>query len=215
MYKPYRNEDTRSSVLAGVADAANQSAWSRFFDAYAGFIFGIARNRGMPERDADEIVQIVMRELCGANSPLAKYDRAKGRFRSWLTRLVLWRIANFLKRENAHPEVQLDDPSGIALVEDPNKTQLEQDFEAEWMEAVTAEALRRLRSEINPEHYAIFYASVLEGAEVPTLQRMYGVTADSIYQIRRRVGVRFRALVAEAARDLDDPRPPSADDSRK
>ena len=44
-YAPYRNESTRSSILAGIQDPADSAAWARFFDTYAGYVFGIARHR--------------------------------------------------------------------------------------------------------------------------------------------------------------------------
>ncbi|MBQ8571258.1 MAG: hypothetical protein IJ444_07100, partial [Kiritimatiellae bacterium] len=58
-YHTYKNEITRSSVMAGVRDGSD-AAWSRFFDLYAGFIFGIARAKGLLEQEANDIVQNVM-----------------------------------------------------------------------------------------------------------------------------------------------------------
>ncbi len=47
MYPHFRNEATRSSVLSALRDTADQAAWGRFFDTYAGFIYGIARHEGL------------------------------------------------------------------------------------------------------------------------------------------------------------------------
>jgi DNA-directed RNA polymerase specialized sigma24 family protein len=86
-YASYRNESTRSSILAGVKDPGDAAAWARFFDTYAGYVFGIARHRGLPEPDADEIVQQVMAELVHGNA-LSRYDRSRGAFHLWLARRV-------------------------------------------------------------------------------------------------------------------------------
>ena len=51
-YTPFRNEETRSSILSALHDPAAQTAWGRFFDTYAGFIYGIARGEGLSEADA-------------------------------------------------------------------------------------------------------------------------------------------------------------------
>ena len=56
-YAPFRNEETRSSILSALRDPAAQTAWGRFFDTYAGFIYGIARGEGLSEADADETVR--------------------------------------------------------------------------------------------------------------------------------------------------------------
>ena len=45
-YRHFNNETTRSSVLKAVSDTENETAWARFFDLYAGFVFSIARSKG-------------------------------------------------------------------------------------------------------------------------------------------------------------------------
>ena len=62
-YKHFNNETTRSSVLRAVADTENEAAWNRFFDLYAGFVYSIARSKGLKPEDADDIVQIVFCDL--------------------------------------------------------------------------------------------------------------------------------------------------------
>ena len=95
-YRHFNNESTRSSVLRAVANTENEAAWQRLFDLYAGFVFSIARSKGLKEEDADDIVQIVFTDLA-RNLPTFQYDRAKGRFRSYLAGLVHWRVTDRLK----------------------------------------------------------------------------------------------------------------------
>ena len=205
-YKPYRNESTRSSILAGVADSADQAAWARFFDTYAGYVFALARSRGLAEPDADEIVQIVMCELVHGTA-LRAYDKTRGTFHTWLARLVLWRTANYQQREqsgNIRSVGALSDlPDRPAAAQPP----LPPEFEEEWMAAVTDEALRRLRAETNPAHYAVYHASAIEKLDAADICRLYAVSADNLYQIRRRLGARFRTLLEQTMRDMDDSPP--------
>lgn len=205
-YKPYRNESTRSSILAGVADSANQAAWARFFDTYAGYVFALARGRGLPETDADEIVQIVMRELVHG-STLRAYDKTRGPFHTWLARLVLWRTANYQQRERPGNIRSVGTLSDLPLQSTPAQPPLPPEFEEEWMAAVTDEALRRLRVESNPAHYAVYHASAIEKLDATDIRRLYSVSADNLYQIRRRLGARFRALLEQTMRDMDSSPP--------
>ena len=76
-YRYFNNESTRSSVLRAVANTENEAAWQRFFDLYAGFIFSLARSKGLKPEDADDIVQIVFTDLA-RNLPTFQYDRLKG-----------------------------------------------------------------------------------------------------------------------------------------
>ena len=83
-YKPFRNEETRTSVLSGVK-TGTEEAWGRFFDLYAGYVFDMARRAGLPEPDADDLVQSVFSGLA-APGGFDGYDRGKGSFRAWLRR---------------------------------------------------------------------------------------------------------------------------------
>jgi RNA polymerase sigma-70 factor (ECF subfamily) len=217
-YTPFRNEETRSSILSALRDPAAQTAWGRFFDTYAGFIYGIARGEGLSEADADETVQNIMLELVRGGAA-AHYDKSLGPFRGWLARLSLWRARNLrlrnLRRENAHEAAGAAEKAEIAATPTQMIDQgLEQVIEDEWMRTVTAAALDRLRAEISPAHFQAYYASAIEKMDAEAVSRLCGVTPNNLYQIRRRVGARFRAILEETMRDLDAPRlPPEANEA--
>ena len=217
-YTPFKNEDTRSSILSALRDTAAQDAWGRFFDTYAGFIYGIARGEGLSEADADETVQNVMLELVRGGAA-AQYDKSLGPFRGWLARLSIWRARNLrlrnIRRENAHEAAGEAEKAEIAEAPVPMIDKgLEQAIEEEWMRTVTAAALDRLRAEISPAHFQAYYASVIEKMDAEAVSRFCGVTPNNLYQIRRRVGARFRAILEETMRDLDAPRlPPEANEA--
>ena len=65
--------------------------------------------------------------------------------------------------------------------------------------------IHHLRAEINPSHFQTYYASVIEKMDAEAVSRFYGVTPNNLYQIRRRVGARFRVILEETMRDLDAP----------
>ena len=199
-YAPYRNESTRSSILAGIQDPADSAAWARFFDTYAGYVFGIARHRGLPEPDADEIVQQVMAELVHGRA-LSQYDRARGAFHLWLARRVAWRVANFRRDAEARRSAE----AGYAAEPPPDALPpaTADACEEEWRAAVLAEALRRLRAESNPVHYAVFHASAIENLPTDAILRLHPVTPSNLYQIRRRLSARLRTLLAASRRDLE------------
>ena len=75
-------------------------------------------------------------------------------------------------------------------------------------EAARAEALRRLRASVSPDHFAIFQASVLEELPTEDVMRLYRVSRDNLYQIRKRVKDIFTELLKAALDDLDAPTPP-------
>ena len=204
---------TRTSVLAAVRAGADapDAAHARFFDRYAPFVFSAARARGLQPSDADDVVQAVMLHLL-RDGGLAAYDRAKGPFRPWLSRLVAWRAEDLRRRANAAPEPVPDE--AFAVLPDtgpaasPAGDALAAAEEAAWRAAAFDDAVRRLRAELPPSHFAAFQASVLEGLPAAAAMRAGGVSRDNLYQIRRRVKPRFDALLAEALRALEDPAAP-------
>ena len=200
-YRHYNNESTRSSVLRAVADTENEAAWQRLFDLYAGFVFSIARSKGLNDADADDIVQTVFADLA-RNLPTFEYDRAKGRFRSYLSGLVHWRVNDRLRSGKRDAELKSaiwEEAKSAASAED-------EDFEERaWRQAALEEALRRIKPEVRPEHYAAFVASAVEGQDTETVMRLHGLTSDNLYQIRKRLTARLRAAVAQVLAEMDAP----------
>ena len=200
-YKHFNNETTRSSVLRAVANTENEAAWQRFFDLYAGFVFSIARSKGLNDTDADDIVQMVFSDLA-RNLPSFKYDREKGRFRLYLAALVKWRVIDRLKAVRRDADLKADfmeEAKSAATTED-------EDFEErEWQSAAMEETLRRIKPEVRPEHYAAFVASAVEGQDTDVVTKLYGISRDSLYQIRKRLTVKLREKLAEVRAEMDAP----------
>ena len=199
-YRHFNNETTRSSVLRAVANTENEAAWQRLFDLYAGFIFSIARSKGLKPEDADDIVQVVFTDLA-RNLPTFQYDRSKGRFRSYLAGLVHWRVTDRLKAGKRDMEL-------MASFEEESKATAAGDTafeEREWQAAAMEEALRRIKPDVRPEHYAAFVASTVEGQDTETVMRLYGLSRDNLYQIRKRLTAKLRETVEQVLADMDAP----------
>lgn len=200
-YRHFNNESTRSSVLRAVANTGNEAAWQRLFDLYAGFIFSIARSKGLKPEDADDIVQMVFSDLA-RNLPTFQYDRAKERFRSYLAGLVHWRVMDRLKAGKRDMELK-------ASFEEEAKAAVSADDEAfeerEWQAAALEEALRRIKPAVNPEHYAAFVASAIEGQDTAAVTRLYGISSDNLYQIRKRLTAKLRETVEQVLKEMDAP----------
>ena len=198
-YRHFNNETTRSSVLKAVADTENEAAWSRLFDLYAGFIFSMARHKGLKPEDADDIVQVGNDDLA-RNLPTFKYDREKGRFRSYLTGLVNWRVVDRLKASKRDAELKAN------FWEEAKAAGGDDDFsEREWQTAAMEEALRRMRPSVSPEHYAAFVASAVEGQDTDVVTKLYGISRDNLYQIRKRLTAKLQEKATEVLAEMDAP----------
>ena len=198
-YRHFNNETTRSSVLKAVADTENTAAWNRLFDLYAGFVFSMARHKGLNETDADDIVQVVFADLA-RNLQTFKYDREKGRFRSYLTGLVNWRVMDRLKASKRDAELKAN------FWEEAKAAGGDDDFsEREWQTAAMEEALRRMKPSVSPEHYAAFVASAVEGQDTDIVTKLYGISRDNLYQIRKRLTAKLQEKATEVLAEMDAP----------
>ena len=200
-YKHFNNETTRSSVLKAVADTENEAAWNRFFDLYAGFVYSIARSKGLKPEDADDIVQIVFCDLA-RTMPTFSYDREKGRFRSYLAGLVSWRVMDRLRSGKRDAELKAD------FLEEVKSAGADGDdafAEREWQAAAMEEALRRMRPDVRPEHYAAFIASAVEGQDTETVSKLYGISSDNLYQIRKRLTAKLKEIAMVVLAEMDAP----------
>ena len=199
-YRHFNNETTRSSVLRAVANTENEAAWQRLFDLYAGFVFSIARSKGFNDADADDIVQVVFTDLA-RNLPTFQYDRAKGKFRSYLAGLVHWRVMDKLKAGKRDAELK------ASFWEEAKAAASDDDAfaEREWQAAALEEALRRIKPDVNPEHYAAFVASAIEGQDTGAVSKLYGISSDNLYQIRKRLTAKLRETVVSVLAEMDAP----------
>ncbi len=202
-YRHFNSESTRSSVLKAVADTENDAAWNHFFDLYAGFVYSLARYKGLRPEDADDMVQIVFADLA-RNLPTFKYDRAKGKFRSYLAGLVNWRVMDRLKASKRDADLKSDFWTKMKAAGCGDD-----DFaEREWQSAAMEEALRRMKPDVRPEHYAAFVASTVEGQDTETVMNLYGLSRDNLYQIRKRLTAKLRETLAEVLAEMDAPDAP-------
>ncbi len=203
-YRHFNNESTRSSVLKAVANTENEAAWQRLFDLYAGFVFSIARSKGLKSEDADDVVQIVFTDLA-RNLPTFQYDRTKGRFRSYLSGLVHWRVMDKLKAGKRDAELKVNFLDEAQLFMSPDDDSV---VEREWQAAALEEALRRIKPSIRPEHYAAFVASAIEGQDTEAVAALYGISSDNLYQIRKRLTAKLREMTATVLAEMDAPDAP-------
>ena len=199
-YSHFNNETTRSSVIRAVADTENAAAWNRLFDLYAGFVYSIARRKGLNDADADDIVQMVFVDLA-RNLPSFQYDRSKGKFRSYLAALVNWRVIDRLKAVRRDADLK----AGFMEEVKPIGPGDDEFADREWQAVAMDNALRRIKSSVRPEHYAAFVASTVEGRDTETVMKLYNLSRDNLYQIRKRLSERLRKVISEVLAEMDNP----------
>jgi RNA polymerase sigma factor (sigma-70 family) len=204
---------TRFSLLQRLKDWADRDSWQDFFDTYWRLLYNVARKAGLPDADAQEVVQetiiAVARNIGGF-----KADPAHGSFKAWLLGQTRWQIARYFRQRakagalrnpaaatGAVPAPS-DDTNGtdtLHRIPDPEGVELEHVWEHEWSENLMAVALERVKQQVSVKQYQVFDLNVLQGVSAPETARVAGVSLASVYMAKYRVG----SLLKKALKKLE------------
>src|SRR5438477_9888771 len=136
---------TRRSLVDRLANWDDQRRWQEFFDTYWKLIYSAARQSGLTDAEAQEVVQETVINVAKKIDKL-KYDPAIGSFKGWLLQITRWRIADqFRKRRpgDSKRPVSFGDrmTATIDRVADSNVVDLDELWEKEWQENLVAGAI--------------------------------------------------------------------------
>ena len=189
---------TRASLLARLKNAEDHSSWNEFYQLYEGLIFAAARRAGLNEHEAREVVQDTLISVA-RKMPGFTYDPAKDSFKGWLLTVTRWRIRDQLAKRPGQParDPRLASPARdeegtqtatIDRVPDPAGSDLAAIWDQEWEAQLLQTALARIRRQVHPQHYQIYYLHVILGQSPREVARALGVSTARIYLAKHRVG---------------------------
>ena len=93
---------TRVTLLTRIRDGRDAEAWREFVQLYGPVVYRFARNRGLQDADAADLMQDVLRSVA-RNAHRMEYDPKRGTFRGWLYTVTRNKIYNFLSRQRNRP----------------------------------------------------------------------------------------------------------------
>jgi RNA polymerase sigma factor (sigma-70 family) len=204
---------TRWSLIQRLKNLEDNDSWQAFFDLYWRLILNAAGKAGLNHSEAEEVLQQTIIELSRKIGGF-RADPAAGSFGGWLMKLTHWRIADqFRKRARAealrhHKRARQDsgdEPTTATeeRVADPAGNLLEAVWAEEWRESVLDAALEKLKTQLKPKHYQIFYLAVVKEMPVAKVARTLAVNAGQVYLVKHRVGKDFKQALKEAQAKLE------------
>src|SRR5437867_1127768 len=156
---------TRGSLLSRLKDQRDDESWRDFFNTYWKLVYGVALKAGLTEQEAQDVVQETVITVA-RRIPEFKYDPAVCSFKTWLLNLTRWRIVDQLRKRppDGGPHRFRPDrtvrTSTIEQVADPAGLSLEAMWDEEWQQHLLKAAIKRVKRQVNPEHYQIFHLCV-------------------------------------------------------
>jgi RNA polymerase sigma factor (sigma-70 family) len=183
---------TRRSLVDRLANWDDQRRWQEFFDTYWKLIYSAARQSGLTDAEAQEVVQETVITVA-KNIHKLKYDPAIGSFKGWLLQITRWRIADqFRKREpgDAKRPRSLDDrlTATIERVPDSRAVDLDTVWEAEWKDNLFEAAIARVKKKVEPKQFQIFDCYVRKEWPAQKVAERLRVNVGQVYLARHRVG---------------------------
>ncbi len=194
---------TRHSLLGRLADWEDRESWQRFHDMYWRVIHSFARKFGLSDAEAFDVVQETIIDVA-KQARTGAYNAKEGKFRSWLFRLVRWRVGDVV-RQRGKLQQATSPPADATPRTSPAERlpdeRAEVAWETEWKLAALATAMDRIKDQVNPLHFQIFECATVRDWPVKKVCVELGVNAAQVYLARHRVG----ALIKKEVEALERP----------
>jgi RNA polymerase sigma-70 factor (ECF subfamily) len=195
---------TRVTLLARIRDGRDTDAWHEFVQLYGPVVYRFARNRGLQDADAADLMQDVLRSVA-RNAHRMEYDPKRGTFRGWLYTVTRNKIYNFLSAQRHRPRGSGDTDAHERLDSTPAREEdgPDAEWEKEYQRGLTARAMDKVKGEFQPATWQAFWETAVEGKPAAEVGGGLKMTAGAVYVAKSRVLARLRDEVRKLMDDED------------
>jgi RNA polymerase sigma factor (sigma-70 family) len=205
------------TAARGTGEAKRMAAMERLCRTYWQPLYWFARRKGHGAEEARDLTQGFFAKFIGKDY-IRSVDADRGRFRSWLLSAMQhflldeYRASQRQKRGGGCEVVPLDEalpPEGEILASDWRTPEVV--YEQQWVQALLATVLARLRTECAEAGRAGHFDALkpfLTGGQAPVAETAAalglseGAARSAIHRLRVRYGQIFREEVANTLTDL-------------
>jgi RNA polymerase sigma-70 factor (ECF subfamily) len=193
---------TRTSLILRVRDRTDADSWAEFVELYEPLLLSYVRSRGPSEADARDIVQDIFILLLKA-LPDFELDHSKGRFRTWLWRIMMSALADRARRQRSRGRAETEWVDRYSRHVSPNDTP-DPAFVAAHRQRVLEYVLPRVRAKTQPRTWKCFEQHLLRGRPCAEIAADEGITANAVCVNATRVLVKVRQQCADYMEELGD-----------
>lgn len=182
---------TRATLLARIRDGHDADAWREFLHLYGPVVYGFARNRGLQDADAADLMQEVLRSVA-RNANKMEYDPKRGTFRGWLYTVTRNKVYNFLNGQRNRPRASGDSAAQERLDAIPDRDEPGNDWELEYQRQLSAKAMDRIKGEFQKSTWSAFWGTAVEGRTPVAVGNELKMSTGAVYVAKSRVIARLR-----------------------
>jgi RNA polymerase sigma factor (sigma-70 family) len=199
--KPNELLPTRASLLIRLKNWEDQVSWQRFFDNYGPLLYSAARQAGLTELEAQEVVQATLIDVA-KKMPGFQYDPALGQFKGWLLTLTRWRVLDqFRQRARSSAATLDDDEAAPEPSVDSASDALNTLWEEEWQQTVLDAAIANVKRRVDPQNYQLFDFYVNKQWPAAKVASTFNVDVSQVYLSKHRCTELLKNEVARLERE--------------
>ena len=191
---------TSTTLLRDLAQDSQHARWSEFVARYRPMMEAYMRNR-FPTVDVDDAVQEALIALIKV-FPVYKYSPEEtGAFHNYLTGILRRRALRVIESESR----RLNKEQKYHEIEELTASDGNEDDWSLWRESVLEIALQQLLADesINDRTKQVFVRVAVNGEKPETVAQSFGITRNSVDQMKARMKDRLREL-ANALMKVED-----------
>ena len=196
---------TLIAKIKNLSPGEDSAAWVRFWDTYSLAIRQFAAMKG-GEQNADDIVMTVLGKLVDVLRS-GQYTAEKGRFHSYLATMIVNEVHMAHRKEMARAgdrrisiDASVDGPHGegdrtlgdTLVAPETSPEQIDED----WRRAVLKSAVEHVltKTALSERDRAVYRAYALEGRDIADVAKEFGISRNSVSQIKTRIDKRIVAV---------------------
>ena len=181
---PLKYPTTSKTLLDKIA-SGDEISWDEFYRKYAPVIKAVAKYKGI-EYDADDICQQVMMHFF-KQSKTFKFDPGIAKFRTYLGRIVSWKIVDYYRKKRKKLSGELD-----AV---PVYAELDKIYMAEWHKVIIAEAEDELKQRVSLDTFQAYQLYAVQGRPVEKVAAFLECSVNQVYQAKKRCFAMMREIL--------------------
>ncbi len=183
--------ETSTTLLRDLAQNSQHARWGEFVSRYRPMMEAYMRER-FPTVDADDAVQEALIALIKV-FPVYKYSPEEtGAFHNYLTGILRHRALRVIENESRrlNKEQKYHEMTELSILDDGRNER------SSWRESVLEIALQQLLADesINDRTKQVFVRVAVNGEKAETVAESFGITRNSVDQMKARMKDRLREL---------------------
>jgi len=199
---------TPRTLLERIKAWDDHDGWREFFDTYWGLIYGVARQTGLNDAEAQDIVQETIVAVAKNISDF-HYDPSRGSFKSWLLQQTRWRVQGYFRKRQYQRDGQKfprEQPLDTATIEQqpaPNDFNLDETWDAEWERNLLEVALQNVKTRATPRQFQLFALHVLNELPARLVAERVGAKLAEVYFAKYRISNLVKKEIKRLTKIMD------------